>query len=165
MHVLKYPNNQGVVRFALVWCLYHGREGLPMMTEHLRKFLNKTLHTFSPTKGGIWPLRAGAGRPGQAFWALVCVGALSFVALARGRLRKRAPKPLPDAAAMAGLGAWVAPSSAILLNSPFTRGCVRVTRGSCPAAGAGGQPPCGYVIHRMRKLSRSGTHSRRPGVA
>ena len=38
----------------------------------------------------------------------------------------------------------------ILLNSPFTRGCVRVARGSCPAAGAGGQPPHGRVIHRIR---------------
>ena len=132
---------------------HHGREGLPTMTEQLRKFLNKNSHLFSPTKDGIWPLRAGGGRSEQAFWAHVCVGALSFVLLARGRLRKRAPKPLPDAA---GLGAWVALLT-ILLNSPFTRGCVRVTRGSCPAAGAGGQPPYGRIIHRIRKLSRSGT--------
>ena len=60
---------------------------------------------------------------------------------------------------------WVAPPSTILRNSPFARGGVRVKRGSCPAAGAGGQPPHGYIIHRMRKPSRSGTHSRRPGVA
>ena len=57
-------------------------------------------------------------------------------------------------------------SLGLFLNSPFTRGGVRVKGGSCLAAGAGGQPPHGrYIIHRMRKPSRSGTHSRRPGVA
>ena len=60
---------------------------------------------------------------------------------------------------------WVDTPSTILLNSPFARGGVRLKRGSCPAAGAGGQPPHRYIIHRMRKPSRSGTHSRRPGVA
>ena len=29
-------------------------------------------------------------------------------------------------------------------------------RGSCPATGAGGQLPHGYIIHRMRKLSPRG---------
>ena len=46
-----------------------------------------------------------------------------------------------------------------------SRGCTGEERESCPAAGAGGHPPHGHVVHRMRKPSRSGTHSRRPGVA
>ena len=60
---------------------------------------------------------------------------------------------------------WVDTPSTILRNPPFACGGVRVKRGSCPAAGAGGHPPHRYIIHRMRKPSRSGTHSRRPGVA
>ena len=46
----------------------------------------------------------------------------------------------------------------------YSRGGSRVKRGNCPA-GAVGQPPHRYVIHRMCKPSRNGTHSRRPGVS
>ena len=60
---------------------------------------------------------------------------------------------------------WVDTPSTILRNPLFARGGVRVKRGSCPAAGAGGQPLHRYIIHRMRKPSRSGTRGRRPGVA
>ena len=60
---------------------------------------------------------------------------------------------------------WVDTPSTILRNPPFACGGVRVKRGSCPAAGAGGHPPHRYIIHRMRKPSRSGTRGRRPGVA
>ena len=41
---------------------------------------------------------------------------------------------------------------------------MRVKGESCSAADAGGQPPRRCAIHRMRKPSRSGTHSRRPGA-
>ena len=84
--------------------------------------------------------------------------------LAKGRPRHRAVNGLPHDGPTPRLGV-VAPPSTILRNSPFARGGARVKRGSCPAAGAGGQPPHGYVIHRMRKPSRSGTRGRRPGVA
>ena len=45
---------------------------------------------------------------------------------------------------------WVDTPSTILRNPPFACGGVRVKRGSCPAAGAGGHPPHRYIIHRAQ---------------
>ena len=69
------------------------------------------------------------------------------------------PMPLPW---LAWEWPWVAPPLYHSSELTFTRGGVRVKRGSCPATGAGGQLPHGCVIHRMRKLSRRDVSQHHP---